>query len=91
LLPEEENGIPNGEKTTHKILISLSPTAKERSPQKENSENLERSECKQTEGKGPQKHNQIFRKDCERERERERERISLFIFYTSKKEIYTRN
>jgi hypothetical protein len=26
-----------------------------------------------------------------RERERERERIPLFIFYTSKKEIYTRN
>lgn len=57
-------------KQQHATHKKISPTAKERSPQKENSQNLERSECKQTEGKGPQKHNQIFRKDCERERER---------------------
>jgi hypothetical protein len=42
--------------------------------------------------KGPQNTKKSSGKTArERERERERETIPLFIFYTSEKEIYTRN
>jgi len=88
LLPEEENGIPNGKKaTTRNTQKNFSHCERTKPPKGE----LAKSRTFRMQTNRRQRAPKTQSNLPERLREREREAIPLLIFYTSKKEIYTRN